>query len=137
MAYDGKIALFGESDLGVNGGGVVFRMTAGPKGSWRWSSLYQFGGNDGPPMSSVVLDSTGRICGTALGGENSAGLVFRMAPWRGSETVWTFSALYDFKGVPDGRYPAAPLVLDSAGHIYGTTEGGGDSGNGTVFEVWK
>jgi uncharacterized repeat protein (TIGR03803 family) len=52
----------------------------------------------------------------------------------------TLSVLYSFKGVPDGRYPYAGLVLDAKGNLYGTTYEGADQvcypyGCGTVFKV--
>lgn len=45
----------------------------------------------------------------------------------------TFKLLHSFKGKPDGAYPQASLITDSAGNLYGTTEGGG-AGHGTVFK---
>ena len=47
----------------------------------------------------------------------------------------TFSVLHAFTGGADGILPRAGLVRDAAGNLYGTTEGGGASGNGTVFEL--
>jgi hypothetical protein len=51
-----------------------------------------------------------------------------------------FQVLYNFAGGNDGQSPQAALVADSAGNLYGTTEGGGGSnfcfdGCGTVFEL--
>jgi uncharacterized repeat protein (TIGR03803 family) len=43
--------------------------------------------------------------------------------------------LYGFAGGPDGALPVAGLVRDSIGNLYGTTEVGGTTGNGTVFKV--
>jgi uncharacterized repeat protein (TIGR03803 family) len=43
--------------------------------------------------------------------------------------------LYSFGAAPDGSTPVAPLVMDSEGHLYGTTEYGGQYGKGTVFEL--
>jgi uncharacterized repeat protein (TIGR03803 family) len=45
------------------------------------------------------------------------------------------NALYSFGGSPDGNYPAANLVFDSAGNLYGTTVQGGTAGYGVVFEL--
>jgi uncharacterized protein YceK len=46
----------------------------------------------------------------------------------------TYTVLYRFNGGHDGGYPIAPLVMDGAGAIYGTTTHGG-LGNGTVFRL--
>ena len=51
-----------------------------------------------------------------------------------------FSVLYAFSGGSDGAYPAAGLITDSAGNLYGTTQYGGNTacsgqGCGTVFEL--
>jgi len=42
----------------------------------------------------------------------------------------TYTVLHDFQGCPDGSYPISTLVLDRAGHLYGTTEYGGTSCGG-------
>jgi uncharacterized repeat protein (TIGR03803 family) len=55
--------------------------------------------------------------------------VFKVAP-DGTETV-----LLAFSGGFDGANPQAGLLLDKAGILYGTTEGGGRPGQGTVFAV--
>lgn len=70
-------------------------------------------------------------------------LVFSMSPL---VTAQTESTIYSFKGGRDGASPAASLIADSAGNLYGTTSAGGGSGNcgtrggrpvgcGTVFEL--
>src|SRR5579872_2339623 len=51
------------------------------------------------------------------------------------------TVLYHFKGAPDGANPAAALVADGRGNLYGTTKAGGNAGCfqnkgcGTVFEL--
>jgi uncharacterized repeat protein (TIGR03803 family) len=48
----------------------------------------------------------------------------------------TFTALHNFTGYPkDGAVPVAGLVVDAKGNLYGTTNKGGTSNFGTVFEV--
>jgi uncharacterized repeat protein (TIGR03803 family) len=48
----------------------------------------------------------------------------------------TYSVVYTFGGGADGDGPAAPLIADAAGGgLYGTTAGGGSSGNGVVFRI--
>jgi uncharacterized repeat protein (TIGR03803 family) len=48
----------------------------------------------------------------------------------GEETV-----LYAFKGGSDGQNPAAGLIADNKGNLYGTTEEGGPRDAGTVFKI--
>ena len=48
-------------------------------------------------------------------------------------TTWTESVIHSFAG-DDGSSPNA-LALDAKGVLYGTTNYGGTSGNGTVFTL--
>jgi len=95
--------------------------------------LYNFSGgtSDGEePYSGVVRDAKGNSYGTtALGGANGFGTVFKLSA-TGKETV-----LYSFRGGTDGAYPYAGLVRDKLGNLYGTTTGGGQADNGTVFKL--
>lgn len=52
-----------------------------------------------------------------------------------SARAGTFGILHAFTGSPDGANPYANLIQDTAGNLYGTTESGGASGAGTVFEI--
>jgi uncharacterized repeat protein (TIGR03803 family) len=86
------------------------------------------------PLGGLLLDASGNLFGTASGGGAGAygtgGVVFR---YNDGETV-----LYNFCSRPncaDGTGPAASLIMDASGNLYGTTEGGGASGEGTVFEL--
>ncbi len=49
----------------------------------------------------------------------------------------TFTLLHSFAGGPtDGAFPAAGLLMDRRGNLYGTTGRGGSSGRfGTVFKL--
>ncbi len=46
----------------------------------------------------------------------------------------TFTVLHNFTGGADGASPAAGLVMDKAGNLYGTASAGG-AGYGTVFKL--
>ena len=48
---------------------------------------------------------------------------------------YTPVTLYSFTGGADGRIPQAGLITDAAGDLFGTTNEGGASGDGTVFEI--
>jgi uncharacterized repeat protein (TIGR03803 family) len=107
--------------------------------------LHNFSGalTDGYGASGLVLDASGNLYGTtSYGGTYKGGIVFELTPGAGG--VWTETVLHNFSGGTDGLEPAAGLVLDAAGNLYGTTvEGGGGSctrggpvvGCGTVFEL--
>src|SRR5579862_213585 len=136
--------LFGTTAAGGNttacnqgvspGCGVVFELTAG--GTEK--PLYAFqGGNDGwSPVADLIEDKAGNLYGTTeAGGSTTAcngvgcGIVFAIAP-DGTETI-----LHDFAGGNDGAHPAAGLILDGKGNLYGTTSANGAGGYGTVFKL--
>jgi len=92
--------------------------------------LYTFqGGNDGGvPRGGVVADKAGNLYGTAGGGIEQSGIVFKLAP-DGTQTV-----LHAFAG-GDGYGPDG-LIADKVGNFYGTTGGGGGKNfYGTVFKM--
>jgi len=95
--------------------------------------LHSFAGipDGSAAYARVTLAPGGKLYGTtSLGGTNGYGSVFKVTT-KGAEYV-----LYSFSGFPDGAYPAfAPVAIDKAGNLYGTTYQGGTSNNGTVFKV--
>jgi len=90
------------------------------------------------PYGSVVADSSGtHLYGTTYyGGTNNYGTIYELA---NSGGTWTQTVLYSFLGTSnsDGAYPFAGLVMDASGNLYGTTEQGGASSQGTAFELVK
>jgi len=90
------------------------------------------------PVSSLVFDAAGNLYGTAIYGGNSncvhgCGTVFELARVNGK---WAYKVLHHFENNgKDGYYPAANLIFDTAGNLYGTTAHGGTSQAGTVFEL--
>jgi uncharacterized repeat protein (TIGR03803 family) len=108
--------------------GTVFKVDTNDKES----VLYSFGGSpDGAfPSSGLVQDNAGSLYGTTdQGGASGAGAVFKL------DTAGTETVLHSFAGSPDGSDPYAGLVLDAAGHLYGTTVQGGSSIYGAVFKL--
>ncbi|MGO8794836.1 MAG: choice-of-anchor tandem repeat GloVer-containing protein [Candidatus Sulfotelmatobacter sp.] len=138
--------LYGTTERGgANNKGTVFKVDA----AGTETVLYSFcsvGGTsctDGySPEAGVIEDAEGNLYGTTLlGGANTSinfgfdsGTVFKLDT-TGKETV-----LYSFCSVggancTDGFGPAAGLIQDAAGNLYGTTGSGGAGGDGTVFEL--
>jgi uncharacterized repeat protein (TIGR03803 family) len=93
--------------------------------------LYSFTGGDGShPRAALIADAAGNLYGTTIrGGANDAGTLFQLTP------SGTLNVLYSFSGGSDGALPFAGLIADAAGNLYGTTNGGGAGGQGTVFEL--
>lgn len=82
------------------------------------------------------MDSNGNLYGTAVSeGTSGDGTVFELAKV-GSTYSSTITSLASFNGV-NGEVPAGQLFMDSGGNLYGTTEFGGASDDGTIFELAK
>jgi hypothetical protein len=61
--------------------------------------------------------------------------VFKLTPHTHG---WSKQAVHRFQGTPHGgTLGGNPVVFDAAGNLYGTSEGGGTSGGGIVFEVLR
>ena len=86
------------------------------------------------PYAGLIFDAAGNLYGTTYyGGIHGAGTVFELSPTAGGG--WTEKVLHSFGSGTDGQCPYAGLIFDAAGNLYGTTDGGGIHGGGTVFEL--
>ena len=129
--------LYGTTNAGGTAGfGTVFELSA----TGTETILHNFAGypTDGLyPQAVLVRDRSGDLYGTTLeGGAYGYGTVFKLKK-TGKEKL-----LYSFGRGTDGHNPAAGLVRDNAGNLYGTTQSGGGTGCngngcGTVFELTK
>ena len=76
---------------------------------------------------------SGNLYGTTLYGGTydpyaaTGGTVFRLIPPSTSGGNWTKSILWSFDGTDGVEYPAAGLIMDAKGNLYGTA--------GTIFEL--
>jgi uncharacterized repeat protein (TIGR03803 family) len=131
----------GQTDLGT-----VYNLIppASPGGAWTETVLYSFaGGSDGSyPGAGVVIGKAGALYGTTGAGGGGAGCfpygcgtVFTLAPPASPGLAWMETVLYSFTGGSDGSVPSASLVIGTKGELYGTTEYGGASADGVVFEL--
>jgi len=94
--------------------------------------LVNFNGTNGSgPSGSLVQGLDGNLYGiTAGGGAYGQGTVFKIAPWGGLTTLYSFCAQMN---CPAGSVPNGGLVQSVNGTFYGTTTNGGAHGFGTVF----
>ena len=153
LIIDARGALYGttlgggNSACGPNGCGTVFKLSPPAAGGRLWTKtvLYRFrGGTDGfGPLAGLIGDTNRALYGTTgfggTGCPDGCGTVFELTPPAAGRNMWTETVLYAFRGGRDGERPAAGLVADAKGVLYGTTELGGtgcdDTGCGTVFKV--
>ena len=86
--------------------------------------------SDGAGPEGELLLSGNTLYGTAaLGGIFGQGTVFAL-----NTNGFGFTNLHNFTGTSDGSYPSGFLVL-RGDTLYGTTQYGGSSRNGTVFAI--
>ena len=115
---------------GASGLGTVFMLT--PAGVETVLHSFTGGTADGAnPATGLARDTTGNLYGTTLnGGAFGDGVVFKVT------TGGVATILHSFTGAPgDGSGPAAGVIVDSAGNVFGTTNAGGGLGNGVVFKI--
>jgi uncharacterized repeat protein (TIGR03803 family) len=96
------------------------------------TTLYSFTGtgtDGGTPLASLTLNDGILYGTTAYGGSSGNGTVFSVPVTGGPATT-----LYSFTGGTDGSTPVANLLLNGS-TLYGTTQVGGSSGDGTVFSM--
>jgi uncharacterized repeat protein (TIGR03803 family) len=124
----GTTATGGGSSACPGGCGTVFELDS----SGVETVIHRFNGSDGgQPEAGLIRDSDGNLYGTTLyGGTSNDGVVFRIDPSGGEKVLHNFKS----DGV-DGINPAARLVRDAAGNLFGTTTIGGFADAGVVFEL--
>jgi len=138
LLADGAGNLYGTTNAGgAIGAGVVFELSPPAVGKTAWTEtvLQSFNGTNGAyPFAALIADGPGNLYGTTSGGgANNRGVVFELSPPAVGKTAWTETVLFSFHGTKG--YPNAGLLADSAGNLYGTTQGGGANNDGVVFKL--
>jgi len=128
---------------GAHQKGIVFELTPSSHGGWAERILHTFDAfpEGAYPLANLIFDSLGNLYGETLEGgivgcvEPGCGTAFKLSPITGGG--WEETVLDSFSVTTDGGRPTSPLVLDSAGNLYGTTFGGsgGVANYGTVLEI--
>ena len=128
VAVDGSGNLFGSTAYGgENDGAMLWEITSG--GTYK--DLYDLAFNS-TLIAGITLDSSDDVYGTSwTGGVYNYGYLWEFT------AGGVFKDLHDFGSGTDGQSPFnAPVVLDSAGDVFGTTEAGGTiNGQGILWEL--
>ncbi len=135
--------VFGRSSITLHAALMICAVSLLVTSAWaapQEKVLNSFNGATGTyPEAGLIFDQAGNLYGTTFaGGDLNAcggagcGTVFELLPKTGGG--WTEKVLHSFHA-GGGSNPAASLIFDSTGNLYGTTEHGGAYGHGTVFEL--
>ncbi len=136
LILDAAGSLYGTTyNGGGHGLGTVYKLKPNPDGTyWTVSILHSFIGTDGANPYGVIFDASGNLYSTTnAGGAYGGGTVFELSPTASGD--WTEKILGNFGSGEDGANPTVGLIFDASGNLYGTTNGGGAYGGGTVFEL--
>jgi uncharacterized repeat protein (TIGR03803 family) len=135
--------LYGTAS-GAQDDGLVFELSPPVTGQTAWTEvvLHSFDGTDGQFPSGLTADAVGNLYGTAEeGGQRGAdckgvgcGVAFELSPPVAGQTAWTETVIHSFRGTRGGL-PAAGVILDGAGNLYGTARVGGTNDRGVLFEL--
>jgi uncharacterized repeat protein (TIGR03803 family) len=124
--------LYGTTDGNVEEYGSIFSLST----SGVFTNLYSFtDGDDGAyPLVKLTQNASGTLYGTtSAGGAYNAGTVFSFNPSTTElTTLYSFCALANC--ADGGGAGTGPVILDSAGNIYGIASGG-SNGYGVVYQV--
>ena len=144
VVLDSAGNVYGVANSGGNGydlDGTLFELSP-VGGGWSQTVLHSFGAFEGDginPIGGLIMDSAGNLYGTtSAGGADDDGTVYKLK--KQSAGGWTEDVLHSFNlNGTDGATPAAALIFDALGNLYGTTQYGGAHGSSTtggiVFEI--
>jgi uncharacterized repeat protein (TIGR03803 family) len=116
-------------------GGVIFKIKAGTDTITPLVSFPSYGAYNS--HAGLNADNSGNLYGTTeLGGGSLSGIGSGMSGtvFKYTENSNTYTQLASFN-VTNGGNPEAGLIADSSGNLFGTTEGGGPNGGGTIFKL--
>ena len=136
VVMDSAGDLFGTSYSPQQGGGAgsVYELT--PNGSGYTKSFYYIfpiDGSNGSGLGGVIIDSAGNLYGgTVYEGPQMGGTAYELSPGANGAT---FTLIYALSGTRTQTGVFAPLTMDAAGNLYGSTGTQGRSGKGNVFKL--
>jgi hypothetical protein len=137
VVMDSAGNLFGTTSAGggIGSFGVAFELANNGNGTYTEKTLYSFTGAGLYPNGGVTLDSHDNLFGSTY--ENTSttngGLVYELV--NSGNGNYSEVTLYQFSGGNDGGNAYGAVTLDSQGNIFGTTQTGGPSNAGVVYEL--
>ena len=124
-----KGTLYGTTEAGGEfSDGTIYYFFIHGEGKYRL--LHSFGASsDGAIPAARLINVKGTLYGTTeAGGEFGNGTMYYFFNHGNGQ----YHLLHSFGASGDGAIPAAPLI-NVKGRLYGTTEAGGEFGNGTIY----
>jgi uncharacterized repeat protein (TIGR03803 family) len=114
--------------------GTIYRISPSGKLTTLHNFCAQSGCPDGAGAAGLTLAPDGNFYGETYdgGSTNGAGTIFKITPEGKLTTLYRFCAKAQ---CADGAQPEQRLFLATDGNFYGTTDGGGTNGFGTIFKV--
>jgi uncharacterized repeat protein (TIGR03803 family) len=133
LVADGAGNFYGTTRTGgANSSGTIFKLAAGTH-AFSTLASFEVGSNGYYPTGTLLVDSSGNLFGTTYyGGADNGGNVFELHA--GSHTP-TELAEFSTLNPANGQQPRGGLVADSSGNLYGTTDSGGNFGDGVIYKV--
>jgi len=124
----------GTHDWCSSGCGTVFELSPTGSGLWTESILHDFTGKmDGSLPNDVIVGTAGQLFGSAAQGGAGGAAGINGTMFEITLGLQTLKTLYDFP-FSDGGNPYAGLTVGPLGSFYGTTNFGGSSGYGVVYQ---
>jgi uncharacterized repeat protein (TIGR03803 family) len=127
------VASSGGSFVGSEfGSGTVYKLTLSGHFTILHTFCTAFPCTDGQGPNGLVLGSDGHFYGTTYrGGQLNGGAFFQIS------STGAFQVLHSFCNAAycAGGLPVYPPIQASNGDFYGTTQGGGATGAGTVYQL--
>jgi uncharacterized repeat protein (TIGR03803 family) len=136
LTFDRSGTLYGTTVSGGQHGGTAYSLSPPKQGGESWTEKILYDGvSSNPPL---LIDEQGNLYGTYYDfftqlclDNRDCGAVFVLEPEPGQ---WLEASLYKFLGGGNGGQPAAGVIRDGGGNLYGTAAEGGNN-YGIIFEL--
>jgi uncharacterized repeat protein (TIGR03803 family) len=118
---------YGTTSAGKGQDGLVYKVTS----TGTYTTIYTFTAIYGNyPIAPPTQGTDGNLyIPASLGGTDECGTIVKIS------TAGVLQGSYDFPCGAGGAFPIGPLVQAANGNFYSTTQDGGTSGRGTIYQI--